>query len=79
MASQFDEVLAMRKTIAVGGSGQESPAIIESRTRSFIVWINSKVECRGVKISNLREDLQNGLVLIKLLECLAPGKRMPGR
>ena len=79
MASHFEEVLAVRRTIQVGSLSQETPAMVESRTRTFIAWVNKKVESRGIKIQNLTEDLENGLVLIKLLECLAPGKKMPGR
>ena len=79
MASQFEEVLTMRKSLAIGSSSHESPAMIESRTRTFITWINKKVEGRGLQISNLAEDMENGIVLIKLLECLAPDKKMPGR
>ncbi len=79
MASQFEEVLAMKKTLTIRSSSHESPAMIESRTRTFITWINKKVEGRGLSISNLTDDMENGIVLIKLLECLAPGKKMPGR
>lgn len=80
MASQFEEVLAMRKMVQVESlEVEEDEAVIEVRTRSFVRWINGCLHDKGIHIKNLDSDLESGVVLIKLLETLARGKRIPGR
>ena len=80
MASQFEEVLAMRKMVQVESLGvEEDEAVIEARTRTFVRWINGCLHSQGIHIKNLDSDLESGVVLIKLLETLAHGKRIPGR
>lgn len=80
MASQFEEVLAMRKMVQVESWGvEEDEAVIELRTRTFVRWINGCLHSKGIHIKNLDSDLESGVVLIKLLETLAHGKRIPGR
>jgi hypothetical protein len=80
MASQFEEVLAMRKMVQVESLGvEEDEAVIEARTRTFVRWINGCLHSKGIHIKNLDSDLESGVVLIKLLETLAHGKRIPGR
>ena len=80
MASQFEEVLAMRKMVQVESMGvEEDEAVIEARTRTFVKWINGCLHSKGIHIKNLDTDLESGVVLIKLLETLAHGKRIPGR
>lgn len=61
-----------------GGPGKsEEP--VASRSKAFINWINLSLSSKSITISNLTRDLESGTVLIHLLECLAPGKKMPGR
>ena len=52
---------------------------LEIRRRTFTNWINHKLEGTGKKVTNLETDLEDGEILIKLLECLAPGKKLPGK
>ena len=80
MASQFEEVLALRKQVQVGSlSVVEDEVILEARTRTFVKWINGHLHSRGIRVKNLDTDLENGVVLIKLLETLVHEKRIPGR
>ena len=52
---------------------------IAIRTRTFIHWINHSLKSKSFKITNLNTDLEDGVILIKLMESLAPGKKAPGR
>ena len=80
MASQFEETLAMRKMVQVESLPvEEDETVIEARTRTFVRWINGCLYSKGIHIQNLDSDLESGVVLIKLLETLAHGKRIPGR
>ena len=80
MATKFEETLAMRKMVQVESLGvEEDEAVIEARTRTFVRWINGCLHSKGIHIRNLDSDLESGVVLIKLLETLAHGKRIPGR
>ena len=60
-----------------GGPADEGA--IASRSKAFINWINLSLTNKSIKITNLTKDLENGTILIHLLECLSPGKKMPGR
>ena len=52
---------------------------VEVRTKTFINWTNNQLKKTGKRVRNLQADFGDGVVLIKLLESLAPGKKMPGR
>ena len=53
---------------------------VEVRKKTFTNWANEKLKAQeGVRLADLETDLEDGVILIKLLEMLAPGKRMPGR
>ena len=72
--------LVMRKQLLIGGTDEASEEVhYEARTRTFVAWINSTVKERGVRVKNLGADLENGIVLLKLLESLVPGKSFTGR
>ena len=46
---------------------------------SFTEWINHCLHSTGLRVHDLETDLDDGLILLKLLETLSPGKKMPGR
>ena len=53
---------------------------VEVQKKTFTNWANEKLKTQeGVRLADLETDLEDGVILIKLLEMLAPGKRMPGR
>ena len=80
MASKFEESLVMQKRGQVESLPvEEDESILEARTRTFVTWINGHLQGKGIHIQNLDSDFENGVVLIKLLETLAHGKRIPGR
>lgn len=80
MASQYEDTLAMQKMVQVESlSVEEDELILEARSRTFISWINRHLRSKGIRIQNLDSDLESGVVLIKLLETLAHGRRIPGR
>ena len=80
MATLFEESLVMQKRMQVESlPTEEDKAIVAARTRTFVTWINSHLKVKGISIQNLDSDLESGVVLIKLLESLAHGKRMAGR
>ena len=49
------------------------------RKLTFTAWINQCLLETGLKVQDLEKDLGDGLVLLKLIETLSPGSRMPGR
>ena len=51
----------------------------DARTRTFIHWINHSLKSKSFKITNLDTDLEDGFILIRLMESLAPGKNAPGK
>ena len=59
--------------------GHDKEEIVAARTRTFIYWINVSLKIKSLRIKNLDSDLENGVILIKLMECLAPKKKTPGR
>ena len=73
IASSVDVRMAKEK------SGSSSNEAIEARKEAFISWINHSLKSKSIEISNLSQDLENGTVLINLLQCLSPEKKMPGR
>ena len=52
---------------------------VEVQKKTFTNWANETLKQEGVRVTNLETDLEDGVILIKLLEMLAPGRRMPGR
>lgn len=50
-----------------------------AQSRTFLYWVNLHLKRKAIRVSDLYEDLESGVVLIKLMECLAPGKKLPGR
>ncbi len=52
---------------------------IDVQKKTFTNWVNDHLKDTGLSVEDLQIDLDNGVVLIKLLEALAPGKKMPGR
>ena len=57
-------------------SGEE---VLAAQARTYLHWINLTLKRKSIKVSDLYEDLESGVVLIRLMECLAPGKNMHGR
>ena len=49
------------------------------RKLTFTSWINQCLIGTGLKVKDLENDLDDGLILLKLLETLSPHSRMPGR
>lgn len=78
MATQSEETLVMRRQVE-SLKVEEDEVILEARSRTFVRWINGCLHNKGIRIQNLDSDLESGVVLIKLLETLAPEKRIPGR
>jgi len=62
-----------------GSQEQDPDNWVEVQKTTFTNWANDKLKQEGVRIADLETDLEDGVILIKLLEALAPGKRMPGR
>ena len=59
-----------------GGVDEETFA---AQARTYLHWINLTLKRKSIKVCDLYEDLESGVVLIRLMECLAPGKNMQGR
>ena len=49
------------------------------RKLTFTAWINQCLLEAGLRVQDLEKDLDDGLVLLKLIETLSPGNRIPGR
>lgn len=47
--------------------------------KTFMTWINISIGRKVFKRNNLYEELENGVILIELLESLTPDQEMPGR
>ena len=58
-------------------SKEEEALAIQSRT--FLYWVNLHLKKKSLSISDLYDDFENGVMLIRLLECLAPDKKISGR
>ena len=52
---------------------------IDVQKKTFTNWVNDRLKDTGMKVEDLQVDLDTGVVLIKLLEALVPGKKMPGK
>ena len=66
-----------RNMLSLGHSKDDDS--LAAQTRTTINWVNYSLKSKSLKITNLDSDLESGVILIKLLECLAPVKKMPGR
>lgn len=64
------------RTRAADSSASEDSLAAQART--FLRWINLALKRKSLKITNLYDDLEDGVILIKLLECLS-AQKMPGR
>ena len=51
---------------------------MEVQLRVYTNWVNDKLKSTGQSVSNLPKDLEDGLILIKLLELLS-GKKVNGK
>ena len=49
------------------------------RKLTFTAWINQCLRRTDLRVQDLEKDLDNGLVLLKLIEILSPDSRLPGR
>ena len=49
------------------------------RKHTFTGWINHCLSNSGLKVQDLETDLENGLVLLKLVQVLSPDCKIPGR
>ena len=52
---------------------------ITVQKNTFTNWTNDHLKDTGIHVEDLETDLDDGVALIKLLEVLAPGKKMPTR
>ena len=59
--------------------GEMGEEMLAAQSRSFLRWINHVLRDKSLRIQDLYTDLEDGVVLIALLECLAPEKEMPAR
>ena len=75
----------LHTTMAEGGEVESHMCLCDDRLwvqvqqRTFTNWVNANLKGQGLSVETLESDLADGVLLIKLLETLAPGKRMPGR
>ena len=58
---------------------EDSDERINARSKTFINWMNSTIGKQVSEDDDPFEKLSNGVLLIKLLQSLAPGKKMTGR
>lgn len=59
-------------SVASGSSGSsELEAWVEVQARTFTEWINDKLKGKGHPVNHLFKDLEDGMVLISLLEVLS--------
>lgn len=47
-----------------------------SRRRTFTSWLNLQLGDPKMRVSNLEKDLSSGVVLVRLVESLAPHKKV---
>ena len=80
--TQRSTVAASARTMAAqeeGGPRLADRSWIDVQKKTFTNWVNDKLKETDKRVEDLETDLDDGVTLIKLLEVLAPGKRMPGR
>ncbi len=64
---------------SLSSAGAEKTA---AQKRTFTSWVNVQLKKGGASVrtvSDLTKDFEDGVLLIKLLESLAVGKKMPGK
>lgn len=61
------------------GLRQADCSWVDVQKKTFTNWINDRLKETDRRVEDLETDLEDGVTLIKLLEVLAPGKKMPGR
>ena len=61
------------------GLRQAGYSWVDVQKKTFTNWINDRLKETDRRVEELERDLEDGVTLIKLLEVLAPGKKMPGR
>ena len=76
MASTFN---ILPQTGRTADRSEANEASLSAQARTFVYWINLSLKSKSIRITNLYDDLESGVVLIKLMECLASGKKIPGR
>ena len=54
-------------------------AYVEVQRRTFTNWTNSKLNLKGAgrKVTRIEKDFDDGVLLIALLQILAPESKMP--
>ena len=62
-----------------GGPRLADKGWIDVQKKTFTNWVNDRLKVTDRKVDDLQTDFDDGVNLIKLLEVLAPGKKMPGR
>jgi hypothetical protein len=63
-----------------GSNGKKAQRELEGKRRkTFTKWVNYKLRNTPKYVEDLTTDLQDGIILLTLLEVLAPGKEMSGR
>lgn len=68
-----------KSTLSTGDlSAEAQEPWIEAQTRVYTNWINDKLKKSELKVAHLPKDLEDGVVLIKLLEKLS-GKKITGK
>lgn len=60
-----------RKSIA------DERAWVQTQMKTFTNWVNDRLRDTGCQVEDLQEDLDDGLTLLKLIECLVPEKKFP--
>ena len=58
---------------------RQASSWVDVQKKTFTNWINDRLKETDRRVEDLETDLEDGVTLIKLLEVLAPGKKMPGR
>ena len=58
---------------------RQASSWVDVQKKTFTNWINDRLKETDRRVEELETDLEDGVTLIKLLEVLAPGKKMPGR
>ena len=51
--------------------------MLDVQRRTFTNWTNSKLKSAGRKVTNIEKDFEDGVLLIALLQSLAPESKMP--
>ena len=77
--TQHSIVAASVRTMAAeeeGGPRLADRSWIDVQKKTFTNWVNDKLKETDRRVEDLETDLDDGVTLIRLLEVLAPGKRI---